>query len=1072
MYLVCRVLIEIFNQSSVEAIGTEMTERLEDIIFGQLKGVDPEQLAASSLRMANWRIYGQLLGKMSEINFMSVTSRFINELDRYQKEAVIRGQSRELDARAELLILGTRHFNIKTYPEEEWSKSCEYMRSLARLFVNARGQRVKQAYCYIIEKVLISVASNPACDVGHPLWKDFLEIITPRLSQMIAKPRHWMTVFPLQTMLLCVSSRETFTNQWLVLALSLPPRLRDRPTRGLALQALCRLLWTYLFRYPDSPNVTYKRVDEVIKVALPPGKKTYLTTEPSVAYPLIQLIRMIGFKLPDLCFRNIIFPLINSDTFLSGRELKIEQMEPEKMVVGIRSFLSVMDDLEAGDQLYLPFPPGPISTHFVDIPNFILPPRPQLLADPKPRAVAPSSSSSSCPVNTSRLNDVAKGYYVQFCETLGKITILCDNTFGGQAALDEKFSSSTPKTPISEAFSFGRRDDHANIIDQRQSFYDLLHVAVQVLPRCLSDHIPFNSLINLLCTGTAHVQPNIAKSSAESLKSIARQMHAQQVTIGFARFIFNFDARYSTMSDEGMLGPGHIESTLTLYVELIRIWIEEIRQKTKDIAIEQGENSAVSGTRALQLDLSSVLAYVEEIEAHGIFFLCSQSRRVRRFAISVLRLVTEFDSALGKQSTRIIRILEADSHEIMDLNDEQLTIAERSRLQKGKRRIAKQNTLIELCGSDVSYDSSLWVKIFPNIIRVSFDTCPVAVTLAREIVCARLVQMHRNINALAESQRHQQYAIFDIAQGRHLGRARSPAEIMIEQWKLYLLMACTTLSNVGAQSQSQLANAEHARKASRSFQTAQDKIGSARALFAFVIPLLSASLDPIRDAIVAALGSINKALYRTLLESLQYAVTTCNEEAKMRIAHHTRTPSSPRRSRKTDRLRTEVTHVYKLTSTFLREPEIFNDDWIVNNLVTYAKDLRLFLSDAEVQNDWEFQRLRYHYCGLMEELFEGINRTKEPFRWMPFESRKSAFSLMEGWCGYTPIPAPIAQREDNMRRLAIAQASDPGDLRNPAALIEIEKKNLQSAALSAMSALCVSGLKPRHHFAIMTNPIV
>jgi hypothetical protein len=55
------------------------------------------------------------------------------------------------------------------------------------------------------------------------------------------------------------------------------------------------------------------------------------------------------------------------------------------------------------------------------------------------------------------------------------------------------------------------------------------------------------------------------------------------VTIGFARFIFNFDARYFTMADEGMLGPGHIENTLKLYVELLQIWIEEIKQRTKTL---------------------------------------------------------------------------------------------------------------------------------------------------------------------------------------------------------------------------------------------------------------------------------------------------------------------------------------------------------------------------------------------------------------------------------------------------------------------------------------------------------
>jgi len=230
VYLVCRVLIEIYDQSSVAAIGADIAERLEDIVFGQLKTVDPEQIAASPLRMANWRIYGQLLGKMSETSFTTVAARFFIELERYQKEAAVRGQSREMDAKAELLILGMRHIGIKTYPEDSWIRTCDFMRSLARLFVNSHGQRVKQAYCYIIEKVLRKIAANPACDLAHPRWKEFLDLITPRLSEMLAKPRHWMTVFPIYTILLCVSSKDAFSGQWMSLALSLPTRLKDRPT--------------------------------------------------------------------------------------------------------------------------------------------------------------------------------------------------------------------------------------------------------------------------------------------------------------------------------------------------------------------------------------------------------------------------------------------------------------------------------------------------------------------------------------------------------------------------------------------------------------------------------------------------------------------------------------------------------------------------------------------------------------------------------------------------------------------------------------------------------------------------
>ncbi|KAJ5783201.1 hypothetical protein N7457_004975 [Penicillium paradoxum] len=1055
VYLVCRVLIEIFNQSSLASITLDMAERLEDIVFGQVKTSDPDQISASPLRMANWRIYGQLLGIMGDTNFAGVAGRYLTELERYQKEEIARGPSRDGDSKAELLILCMRYLRLPM-TSEGWPQSCDFMRSVARLFVNAHGQRIKQAYCYVIEKLLLPVAANPSCDLSLPRWKEFVDLVQPRLTQLLTKPRHWTSSFSLNVLLLCISNKETFSSQWLSMITSLPARLKDRPTRAPALHAICRLVWTYFFRFSDSPTTTLRKVEEVAKIALPAGRKTYLSAEPVFADPLIQLIQIIGFKHPDVCFRNIIFPLINSDLFLSGRELKIEQMEPEKMVIGIRAFLATMSDLETSDQLCPPIPTGSLPNPFTDVSTPVYFHRPQLLKEYKgPRSSEQQDPTAWQPVNTSRLSDNVKEYYWRFCEVLGKITLLCDNTFGGQAVLDEKFGGSTPKTPISEAFSFGRRgDDHVTTLDQKQGFYDLLHVAVQALPRCLSDHIPFNSLINLLCTGTAHVQSNIATSSALSLKAIARQLHAQQVTIGFARFIFNFDERYSTMSDEGMLGPGHIESTLRLYVELLQIWIDEIKQKTKGAAAMDQLERSVSGNRALHLDLSSVLAHVEEIESHGLFFLCSQSRRVRAFAITVLRLITEFDSALGKENTRIIQLLEADSQQILDVNDEHLTVAERSRIQKGKRTSASQNTLIELCSSEVSYDSTLWAKVFPNIIRVSFETCPFAVTLGREIVCARLVQMHKIITSLAESTRFPPYGPIDAYQSRPIGRNNVTSEILVEQWKLYLVMACTTVTSVGAQSQSQLANAQHARKTSKGAHQSQDKISSARSLFAFVIPLLSAERDSIRDAIVVALGSIHQNLYRTLLESLQYAVTTCNEEAKMRIGNHYRSPSSPRRNRKTDRLRTEVTNVYKLTSHFLQDPEVYNDDWIVNNLVTYAKDIRIFLSDAEVQNDWEFQRLRFHFCGLMEELFEGINRTKDPFRWMPFESRKSAFSLMEDWCGYSPNQSQPAESEDHMRKFSINRPHETGEMKSPAAAMEKEKKNLRAAALSAMAFLC------------------
>jgi hypothetical protein len=1052
IYILCRVLMEVIGQSTLACITPEMEEKLEGIIFGQLKIADAEQLLNSPLKIANWFLFSQLLGVMSEINFESVTDRFIADLEKSQKELVVKSPSnRDTEGRMELVLGGMKHLQIKIYPDDVWDQSCDFMISLGGFFARSHGHRLKYAYCQALEILLLPVAATANTELNMPKWTEVLATIGPRLASMFIKPRHWSIAFPLTATLLCVSPAETFSTQWLQLILALQPKFKDRYTRPICLQVISRLLWTYLYRTSDTVNNTTKRLDEVLKIILPPGRRTYVSSDPSIADPLIQIIRIIGYKYQDFCLRTIVFPLINADLFASGRELKVEQLEPEKMVIGIRAFLAIMADLEKGEQGRPPFP-----QHYRPVPSYDRMPTSPIMTAPRSPMTPTSTPTAnddrlSRPVLTNALGDVAKEYYSRFCEILGKITIICDNTFGGQAVLDEKFNSAAPKTPIAETFNFARRDDHQSLTDPKHGFYELLLVAVQALPRCLSSHIPFNSLVNLLCTGTAHVQYNIAESSAKSLKSIARQSHAQQVTIGFARFIFNFDDRYSTMSDGGMLGPGHIDSTLKLYVELLHIWIEEIKQKTKEAASDVSDDGSTD-KRGVQLDLSGIWAHVDEVESHGLFFLCSQSRRVRSFAVTVLRLITEFDKALGKDNGRLIHILEGDSMKVMDFNDEHLSVAERSRLQRGMRKSNFQSALIELCSSEVSYDTTLWFKIFPNLIRISYDRCPFAVTLGRELICNRILQMYRGILALSEGTRGPHYASFDrfeMGSGRLLARSSTtPPEVLIEQWKLYLIVACTTLSDKGGQ---QLPPPQtHLRKGSRPNQN-QEKITSARSLFKYIIPLLSVGPASIRDAVVVALGSINVNIYKTLLEELQAAVSKCNDDARSRI--HQRTASSPRRNRRLDMLRTEITHVYRLTSPFLKKSDVYQDDWVLNNLVSYTKDLKLFLMDGEVQMDWEFQKLRRHYCGLMEELFEGINRTKDRSRWMTFESRKSSFALMEDWCGYSPNQTQIRQREDSMRQSMIDQQS-LGERGTVTAAMEIEKRNLRTAALSAMAALC------------------
>ncbi|KAF5123537.1 Cell morphogenesis protein PAG1 [Metarhizium anisopliae] len=1057
IYILCRVLLEVICQSNLASITTEMEDKLESIIFGQLKIADPEQLVLSPLKLANWNLFAQLLGYMSGINFPGVSRRFIDDLDASLQERLLKSPTsstgRDFEGKMELVLGGMKHLNIKISPESAWEKSCEFLVSLGRLFAKSHGQRVKAAFCQVIDMLLLPIAAKASnSHLMHPKWAEVVSAISFRLAQLFAKPRHWAVAFPLTATLLCVSSPDNFGSGWLQLVLSLQTKIKDRFTKPLCLQVISRLVWTYLYRTNDNFQTTVRKLDDVIRLVVPPSKRSIVSSDTAVVEPLIQIIRIIGFKYPEYCFRTVVFPLINAELFTTNKELRVDQLDPDRIVVGIRAFLCIMSDLEKGEQGRPPFP------QFYGVPNSAdrLPTSPVLSFPSKGPLSTPSSGSKeeiiSRPVLTHVLSDGVREYYLQFCQILGKITIVCDNTFGGQAALDEKFNSPGPKTPISESFTFSRRDEPPNASDQKQAFYELLHVAVQALPRCLSVDIPFNSLINLLCTGTAHVQSNIAESSANSLKAIARQSHAQQVTMGFARFIFNFDDRYATMSDGGMLGPGHIESTLRLYVELLQIWIEEIRHKSREAASDQPDSNA-SEKRAMKLDLSSIWAEVDQAEAHGLFFLCSQSRRVRHFAVTVLRLITEFDKALGKDASeeketlRLINILENDSNQVMNFNDEHLSVAERSRLQRGLQNANSKGAVVELCTSDVSYDATLWFKIFPNLIRISFDKCPFAVTICRDLICNRILQMYKPIVYLSEPTRGLYYGPDAVGRMGNRSPAAQP-EVMIEQWKLYLIFACTTLADPGSLPTGQTPpDGQHARKMSK--PSSADRIVTARTLFKYLIPLLSVSSASVRDAVVVAMGSINIHIYRTLLEELQGQVSRCNDEARARI--HQRTNSSPRRNRKMDLLRTEITHVFKLTSHFLKDPQVYQSEFFLNNLTLYAKDLKLFLMDGDLQSDDEFHKLRRHYCGLMEALFEGINKTNDPSRWMTFESRKSAFSLMEYWCGFSPNQG---QTQVDTRGQPLINQQSLGERGAVSAAMEIEKRNLRTAALSAMAALC------------------
>lgn len=1036
-YILCRAMIEIFRYTTFSALTIEYIRKLESIVYtGQLRSIPRDVLERSPMKLAKWNIASQLMGVMAELDFEGVSSHFMADLKKFHGDIGVKGYTNNVaEDEAVLTMKSMRYIRLQSNTDEAWARSCNFMNTIADLFASVHGRGPKLAYSQLIGQLILPLAGNFKVNFDHHIWRRLVRTLNTRFQQLATKPKYWQIAFSIQAIVVCASPYDIFMQKWQDLLVLLASKLRERNNRASILKATCRMVWTYTERSTYSHAIVANTLKEVGKTVFHSGKKYSLSGGPAVVEPLIQLLRIIAYKDQDICFRTIIFPLINVDLLVSIKQLSAESLDPDRMVVGIRAFLAILDDLEAHEKPSLPM-------DFEDeLVSDLMPPT---IAD-RPPTRSPTSYADRFPkpVDTTNFSEIAKASYAKFCESLGRLLLICDHTFGGHPFLDKDSPSNIPpKTPIGENWApFPRKDDTSLFGEDRHRFYDLLHVAIVALPRCHSSHAPVNGLIPLLCSCTSHVNDNIAFASAKALTAIARQGNAQMIATRFSIFVSkHHDPKHGVLPDGGMRGPEHIEATLKLFIALLDLWLQELKHKAVKA---EGETAELGNNNDKGFEKSSWETNIDRVESQGLYFLCSPSPRVRALAVDVLELVAKLDAALKQDNPRIITILQGGCDSIMDFNDESLSVHEKLRLQKDLRQNEIDSTLIQLCRSTSDHDMALWYKVFPKLIKTFVEKCPMTVTQTREDVCSRLSQTHSTIQGNEEGQRPRPTSPHEHFHHKTMLRqAPATLEVSLEQWKIWLVFACSTLTRSGEGSTPTSQEANHIRKSSRSSQTTQDSFDNATDLFAKVIPMLSSHNSRVRSAAVTGLGSVNVNLYKPLLEALEASSRTRTDDSRRRPASQNRMHSrvtSPRRQTNNDNFRTEVAHVYKLTTHLLNKEEILNDEWILEHLGAYTKTIYLFLQHAE--NDQAFQRLRVHYCGLVEGLFKGISKTREPSRWMSFQTRRAAFTLLEEWCGFSSHGA--GRQHQSTDRVSDFRAH------------ELERNELRIAALSAMATLCV-----------------
>lgn len=1044
-YILCRAMIEILQKTTLTALTVEHIRRLENQLYtGQLRSYSRELLEMSPMKLAKWNIATQLIGVMADLDFEGVTSLFINDLKRFHSDIGTKGYANNVaEDEAILTMKGMRCLRLQTGSEDVWARSSHFMNTIAELFASVHGRGPKLAYSQLIGQLILPLAGNFKVNFDHHVWRKLVRTLNTRLQQLSTKPKYWQTAFSVQAIVVCASPYDIFMQKWQDLLSLLSSKLRERNNRASVLKATCRMVWTYTERSTHTPPVVAETLKEVGKLVFHTGKKYSLSAEPAIVEPLIQLLRIIAYKDQDICIRSLIFPLINVDLLMNTKQLHSDSLDPDRMVVGIRAFLSILDDLESHEKPSLPL-------DFEDelIPDLV----PRTVADRPLHKVTTNYPPSrfSRPVDTSTFSDIMKSSYTRFCEALGRLLLICDFTFGGHNPQEKESSpANLPKTPMSEAWTFPRREESIPFGDERHRLYDLLHVAIVALPRCYSAHAPVHGLIPLLCSCTSHINDNIAEAAAKALKAIARQGNAQMIASRFATMISRHsDSKtHAVIPDGGMRGHDHIETTLKLFINLLDLWLQELKHQASG---SYNEAIDLKGNSEKGFERSSWETSIDRVESLGLYFLCSPFPKVRALAIQIFELVTKLDAVLKQNNLRIITILRGGCESIMDFSDDRLSAHEKLRLQRGLRQGEVDSTLIQLCRSAGDHDIQLWNKIFPKLIKTFVEKSPMTTTQTRADVCSRLSQFHNSVQGVEETERNGPTS--PVEHFHHKTASRPPVptpEVSVEQWKIWLTFACSTLTKSGDSNTSNAQDNNHTRKSSRSSQTTQDSFRNASDLFSKIIPLLSTPNNRLRSAAVTGLGAVNINLYKPLLESLESFTRSRAEDGKKRPASqsraHNRVSSSPRRQVIEDNFRTEVAHVYKLTTHYLSKDEVLNNEWIIEHLSAYTRSLYLFLQHAE--NDQTYHHLRVHYCGLVEGLFKGICKTKEPQRWMSFQTRRAAFTLLEEWCG-SSSHGPNRSHQ-SMDRVADFRA------------LELERNELRIAALSAMATLCVRSYTPK-----------
>ncbi len=270
---------------------------------------------------------------------------------------------------------------------------------------------------------------------------------------------------------------------------------------------------------------------------------------------------------------------------------------------------------------------------------------------------------------------------------------------------------------------------------------------------------------------------------------------------------------------------------------------------------------------------------------------------------------------------------------------------------------------------------------------------------------------------------------------------------LIDQWHIWIKILCATAVPPGS-ARPALTSREHSRAPSDvSFE--RERYLTAHGLFRHLTPFLDSEYTVFREAAALCISSFPAHAYPCLLEDLNLlAGRQFYDDSRSEIAmtpgfeqhlgmlgsrrHHdksrARSGSSSLlgdRTRRQERLHSAVARIYLITAHLLEEQRSPARPAALSNVLKLVRSAQTFLTAADVRENHNLNRLRRHFCSIVERIFAGLANFKGSECFIPSNMHLTLYRMCEDWCHAGPTAAPAKELDAKMKR--VPEASDTRD---------------------------------------------